>query len=785
MPSDHVTDDPRLQDPEFAAEQAFLDRVYARLDGMRASARSVADAYGDVGRGGTHQARLERDIALETTTRRLAVLDIGNAPLAFGRLDRALGGEPLYVGRLAVDDDAGDPLVIDWRAPVAEPFYRATPLDPMGILRRRHLMTRNGRELVGLDDEVFDPDRADELGLSVKGEGALMRALERERTGRMADIVATIQSEQDAAVRAELPGVLVVAGGPGTGKTAVALHRAAYLLYTHRRRLAAQGVLVIGPSTVFLRYIEQVLPSLGEHEVQLATITSLKPALAAVNAEPFDTAALKGDLRMATVLRRALEDRERPPRADVLVAVDGLRLVLRRPKIAAILERSRRRRGPHNGKRLTVQRAIIDHLYGRYRTALVDAHHGVLDHHDDLDDGSGHDASVAAMLARGEAPPPEWETEVRDRIRRHPEVRRVLERCWPVLSGAELVHDLCSFAPLVASAGRGILTAEEQALLVRPRAASVRSVSWTEADAALVDEADALVGPVELARPRRSRRRSAEERELLAAATRVIEEHGIGAYTNAADVVARYHGSGDAAIDDVPELRTFGHVVVDEAQDLTPMQWRMLARRAPGGSLTLVGDFGQASRAGAARGWDEVLGLLPRHDEARRVTLSVNYRTPAEIMDLANRLLAAVAPDVAPTRAVRETGEHPRLVASADPLAAAIDETRRAAALGGSVAVIAPPAARGPIATALGDLGALADVPEVLDAPVAVVDPTAAKGLEFDHVVVVEPAELVTDDLAGLRLLYVTLSRATRSLTVVHSGRLPDALATAVPVGAA
>ena len=582
-----MTDDPRLQDPEFAAEQAFLDRVYARLDGMRASANRVAEAYGDVGRGGTHQARLERDIALETTTRRLAVLDIGNAPLAFGRLDRAVGGDPLYVGRLAVDDDAGDPLVIDWRAPIAEPFYRATPLDPMGVLRRRHLMTRNGRELVGLDDEVFDPDRADAVGLTVKGEGALMRALERERTGRMADIVATIQSEQDAAVRAELPGVLVVSGGPGTGKTAVALHRAAYLLYTHRRRLASQGVLVIGPSTVFLRYIEQVLPSLGEHEVQLATITSLKPTLDTTHAEPFATAALKGDLRMARVLRRALDDRERPPRTDAYVAIDGLRIVLRRGKVAAILERVRRRRGPHNGKRLAVQRAIVDHLYGRYRAALVDAHDGVLGHHEDLDDGAGHDAAVAASLSRGEAPPPEWEAEVRGRIRNHPEVRRVLDRCWPVLSGADLVHDLFSFEPLVRSAAEGTLDASEQALLVRPRAESLRAVPWTEADAALVDEADALVGPVELARPRRSRRRSAEERELLAAATRVIEEHGIGAYTTAADVIARYHGGGDAAIDDVPELRTFGHVVVDEAQDLTPMQCRMLARRAPGGSLTL------------------------------------------------------------------------------------------------------------------------------------------------------------------------------------------------------
>lgn len=776
-----MTDDPRLRDPEFAAEQAFLDRVYARLDGMRRSATRVAEAYGDVGRGGTHQARLERDIAVETTQRRLAVLDIGSAPLAFGRLDREVGGAPLYVGRLAVDDEAGDPLVIDWRAPVAEPFYRATPIDPMGVLRRRHLMTRNGRELVGLDDEVFDPERADALGLTVKGEGALIRALERERTGRMADIVATIQAEQDAAVRADLAGVLVVSGGPGTGKTAVALHRAAYLLYTYRRRLANSGVLVVGPSSVFLRYIEQVLPSLGEHEVQLATIQGLKPSIDTSHTEPSATAALKGDPRMATVLRRALADRERPPRRDVLVRVDGLELWIRRGKVAAILDRVQRRRGPHNGKRRTVERSLLDHLLARYKAALVQAHDGVLGvHHDDDLDGAVHDAAVAAALARGEHPPPEWEAEIRARLRRLPEVRAVLDRCWPVLSGAELVHDLFSFAPLVDHATDGVLPAADAARLVRPRAATLREVPWTEADVALIDEADALVGPVELARPRRARGRSAEERELLAAATRVIDDHGLGAYTSAADVVARYHGgSGGGGGDEVPELRTFGHIVVDEAQDLTPMQWRMLARRAPNGSLTLVGDFGQASRPGAARGWDEVLSLLPHRQDPTHVTLTVNYRTPAEIMDLANRLLAVVAPGVEPTRAVRATGDVPRLVEADDPLGVSIAEARAAAGRGGSVAVIAPEPMRAAIAAELADLGALHDVPEVLDAPIAVVDPTAAKGLEFDHVVVVEPDDLVEPGVPGLRLLYVTLSRATRTLTVVHGGRLPAALTSA------
>src|SRR3974390_229011 len=245
---------------------------------MRAAAERVRAAYADVRAGGTHQARLERDIAWDVTQRRLADLDIGDGPLIFRRLDTEDSGRR-YVGRLAVEDDEPPPLVVDWRAPVAEPFYRATAVEPMDVVRRRHLITRKGREVIGLDDEVFDRLAVESEGLRVAGEGALLAALERNRTGRMGDIVATIQAEQDEAIRADLPGVLVVAGGPGTGKTAVALHRAAYLLYTHRRRLASQGVLLIGPSPVFLHYIEHVLPSLGEQDAQLSTIAGLRPSV--------------------------------------------------------------------------------------------------------------------------------------------------------------------------------------------------------------------------------------------------------------------------------------------------------------------------------------------------------------------------------------------------------------------------------------------------------------------------------------------------------------------------
>src|SRR5262249_32954758 len=317
-------------------------------------------------------------------------------------------------GRPAVEDEAHSPLVVDWRAPVAEPFYRATAISPMGVVRRRHLLTRRGRDVIGLDDEVFDRDAADNEGLQVAGEGALLAALERNRTGRMGDIVATIQAEQDEAIRADLSGVLVVGGGPGTGKTAVALHRAAYLLYTHRRRLASQGVLLIGPSPGFLRYIEHVLPSLGEQDVQLSTIAGLKPRLRAGAKDTPELAALKGDARMASVITRAVADRERPLAHDLVILIDGLRLRLTRADTVRVVEAARRRPANHNERRPLVVRRVIDMLVSRYKAAAIRAFR---ERREDSNvtnlferDGA-FDVSIAGTLARGEAPPDGWEQE--------------------------------------------------------------------------------------------------------------------------------------------------------------------------------------------------------------------------------------------------------------------------------------------------------------------------------------------------------------------------------------
>ena len=781
--------------PELAAEQAYVDRAYGRLDEMRAAARRVAEGFSEVRRGGTHQARLERDVAIANTQRRLAALEIGDAPLVFGRLDlepdetgTAPDDDRYYIGRIAVTDDDQSPLVVDWRAPVAEPFYRATAIEPMGVVRRRHFHAR-GRQLLGVDDEVFDDAAADRSGFHVVGEGALLAALERHRTGRMGDIVATIQAEQDEAIRADLPGVLVVAGGAGTGKTAVALHRAAYLLYTHRRHLASRGVLLVGPNRTFLRYIDQVLPSLGEEDVQLTTVRTLKPQISVPGTESTEVAAIKADARMASVIAKALRDRERALPRDLVVTIDEKVLRLRRADSARIVERARRRRGTHNERRPFVVRQVVDHLREQYRRALVRAYQDDQRRLDSseltlLDSGRDEivDLPVAAALARGQRAPEEWEAEVASRVRRVPEVRAALDRMWPVLSGPELVHDLFSFPGLIRSAADGVLPRGRSELLFRPRSASVQDVEWTEADVALIDEADALLGPPESGRLRRRRRRAADAG--LEDASRVISELGLGGYTTAREVAERYGSGNGRSPEPDSEPRTFAHVLVDEAQDLTAMQWRMLGRRCPTGSMTLVGDFGQAARPGALGDWDEVVAQLPARQPARVVQLSVNYRTPAEIMDVANRVLAAAAPGIAPARAVRSTGRPPRFVTARDRaglVAAAADAVRAVLGEGGTAAVIAPSALQGPVVDALADVGAAAGGPEIIDAPVAVLDGWEAKGLEFDHVVVVEPSELVTPDAAGLRLLYVILTRATSTLTVAHAAALPEALEPVAP----
>lgn len=697
--------------PDLAAEQAHVDRAYQRLEEMRGQAqRDLEAAYASARGGGTHQALVERDVLVANAARRLARLAIGGEALCFGRIDRE-SGEHFHIGRIAVSDTDHEPLIVDWRAPVAEPFYRATGREPLGLRRRRHFLTR-GRRLVGIEDELFDG--AGTLGLA--GSGALLAALERSRTGRMHDIVATVQREQDEIIRAPLPGILVVQGGPGTGKTAVALHRAAYLLYTHRFPLERQGVLVVGPNPLFMKYISLVLPSLGETGVETATIAGLVaavvPGIAPAAEEPPAIRRLKGDGRMAAVLNRAVRDRQRPLRRDIEVGF-GAHILRITPKMSSdIVRAARRRRGPHNQGRHVVERLVLRGLGAQYVEAV-----------------RRRDGPVAAAEAAGSA------DEVAAALRRHPAVVEALERMWPVLTPAQLLRDLFGSAALIRSAADGILTPAEQRLLYRPRGVGPDDVRWSAADMPLLDEAAALLGP----RPRR----------------------------------------GPAGTEGAP---TYGHVVVDEAQDLTPMELRVLARRSLG-SMTIVGDIAQATGPWAPSGWHEVVAHLPSSRAVRVAHLTVNYRTPAEIMALASRVLRAALPGTEPPSSVRSTGIPPRIVAVradgdlADRVAAvSIDEL---AAVGeGTVGVVCPASLLDAVAAALARRGAGFGMVggRALDAPISLVPLEMVKGLEFDAVVVAEPAGIVEESPTGLLALYVALTRATRRLALVHARPLPAPL---------
>jgi DNA helicase IV len=709
---------------------------------MRADARAVSADVLDQGEGGTHAARLERDVRVLVTERRLAELRVGESGLVFGRIDR-VDGDRHYIGRLAIADVDNEPLVVDWRAPVAEPFYRATGREPMGLARRRHFILR-GRRVAGIDDELLDGDAAHD-GLILMGEGALLSALERGRTGRMSDIVATIQREQDEVIRAPLAGIVIVQGGPGTGKTAVALHRAAYLLYTHRFPLDRAGVLLVGPNPLFLRYVEQVLPALGEHTVTLATPSTLVPTSVG-GSDGADTTRVKGDARMAAVLAKAVTDRERGiPRRAVFTYRDA-RLTLTPSDARRIAERGRRQRGTHNARRRSVERMVLAHLR---RQAPVDA-----------EEREAFDESIARSRAFIET----------------------MERMWPVLTPEDLLHDLFGSSALLRLAAAGILAEDEWRLLHRPRSPRLAAVTWTEPDAALLDEVAVHTGPA-------PRRRGAPHRNGDAA--RWERERVVAGIENLDPVMRRdvlrhlerlEEGVAEAEAPD-PWSRTFGHVLVDVAQDLSPMQLRMLARRCPSGSMTVLGDLGQASGHWSPSTWDDVVAHLPGRRPPTLVELTVNYRTPAEVMEIAQRVLAASGAAVAPSRPARRSGAPPALTAApALGLAAAVAGVveREGAEVGeGKVGVITPARLVDTLAAVLPAGAAGGDL---LDAPVALLGIPQAKGLEFDSVVVVEPAAIVAegadgrDRRAGLRALYMALTRTTRRLHLVHAEPLPPEL---------
>ncbi|MDG4824229.1 AAA family ATPase [Asanoa sp. WMMD1127] len=755
------------------AEQKYVTGLYDRLDGMRALAEtrlqgSLATT------GGTPQARSQRESSVAMYTDQLAQLSAVESGLCFGRLDPE-SGAPLYIGRIGIFDEEGDyePLLLDWRAPASRPFYLATAADPLGIRRRRHIRSK-GRTVVALDDEVLD--LAEAAGSATRdglaGEAALLAAVDARRTGRMRDIVETIQAEQDRIIRADLSGVLVVQGGPGTGKTAVALHRAAYLLYTHRRELSTRAVLVVGPNPTFLRYISHVLPSLAETGVLLWTLGDLFPGVTARGEEPERVAEIKGRAAMVDVLAAAIADRQELPTEPTSVTWDGEELTIDRQLVETARARARRSGRLHNPAREVFRDALVEGLV-QQAAAIIGT-----DPYADDPLGAGDAPGDPMLMGAADL------ADIRAELTGEPGVRAALDRYWPPLTPQRLLRDLFSSADRLAAACAESLTLAEAAALTRPATAP-----WTPADAPLLDEAAEQLG--ELPEAETAARIQAERvrRSELAYAEGALE-------------IARGSASIDVEDEDDPELLlvtdlldasrlaerqeddlrlsaaeraardrkwAFGHIIVDEAQELSPMAWRLLMRRAPNRSMTVVGDIAQTGDPAGAASWSEVFAPYVA-DRWKLAELTVNYRTPAEVMSLAGEVLARIDPAATPPRSVRSTGVAPARRPLADLPAVLGDE---AAVIGeGRLAVIAPAGRVAALAeqvrAALPDLAvAVGDEPD-LESPVAVLSARQSKGLEFDSVVVADPAGIENESPRGLNDLYVALTRATQRLTVLE-----------------
>jgi DNA helicase IV len=579
----------------------------------------------------------------------------------------------------------------------------------------------------------------------------------------MGDIVGTIQREQDEIIRSPLSGVLVVQGGPGTGKTAVALHRAAYLLYTHRFPLERQGVLVVGPNPLFLRYIEQVLPSLGETGVSLSTVAGLVPEVRVRGVDEPAAARLKGDERMVRVLARAVRTRQRALRRDVEVPFGAVVLHLRARLTEEVVAQARRRPGTHNARRRFVEAHVVRALADEYRSR----------------------AQRGGVAESDGAPSEDEQAELARRLRRAPQVTEALDRMWPRLSPHEFLHDLLGARSLLAAAAEGVLAAADIERLHRPRSRSLDEVPWTVADTALIDEARTMLGP------RRGTARSARGRQARVEEA-AAPEGGFWPTGLAANPLPT-----STTVSQDEEIHAYGHIVVDEVQDLSPMQLRMLARRSLSGSMTVVGDIAQATGPWAPADWDAVTKHLSPQRPARLVELTVSYRTPAEVLAEAAKVLAVAAPGIAPPRPVRQSGAMPRIVAAShQKLATTVAEVAAqevAAVAPGRVAVLGPAVLLPELARAMAEAGLEAIDPrdpmgEGLAAPLVLLPADEANGLEFDAVVVVEPALVAAAGAEpagdappvattrGLRTLYVALTRPTRRLAVVHAAPLPVAL---------
>ncbi|MEU8283361.1 ATP-binding domain-containing protein [Micromonospora sp. NPDC048905] len=748
-------------DDEIGREQEYVSMLYDRLDGLREQAahRLTAELRNT---GGTLQDRSQRDSSVAMYADQVEQFSAVENGLCFGRLDGDDDSRH-YIGRIGIFDTTGDydPLLMDWRAPAARAFYLATAANPQGVRRRRHLRTRQ-RKVTGLNDEVLDIDSASPGGHEeLTGEASLLAALNAGRTGRMRDIVETIQAEQDEIIRAELPGVMVVQGGPGTGKTAVALHRAAYLLYTHRRELSSRGVLLVGPNATFLRYISQVLPTLAETGVLLRTQGDLFPGVSAQRTEPAETAALKGRGVLAEVLALAVRDRQWVPDEPLEIEVEREALRLDPETVRTARDRVRRVDRPHNLARTLFATEIVHALADQVAERIG------------ADPLGGDNLLDEADRA-----------EIRRELREESEVQAALDRLWPVLTPQRLLADLYADPDRIAAAAP-MLTDDERALLHREPG------GWTPADVPLLDEAAELLGEDERAAAARRDRIRMMEREYaegvleIARGSRSIDvedEAEGGEILGVTDLIDadrllerqeeadRLTTAQRAAAD---RTWAFGHVIVDEAQELSPMAWRLLMRRCPSRSMTIVGDVAQTGALSGTPSWADA--LAPYVAQRWRLTeLTVSYRTPAEIMAVAADVLAEIDPTLRPPRSVREGGVPPwdRTV-PAERLAAELvaEATREATALTeGRLGVLVPAGRVGELGSAVTAAlpeAAVGEHPE-LESRVVVLTVAQAKGLEFDSVLVVDPDRMVAESPRGRSDLYVALTRATQRLGVLR-----------------
>lgn len=743
-----MSDSARATTP-VAEEQEFVDRAYSRLDQLRSQYREQRQKI-DANHGvGNAQGWTERD-ALATHFAELSSrLDNVEERLVFGRLDMK-DHATHYIGRISLLDEHSSPLLVDWRAPISAPFYQATAQEPLGVVRRRHIATR-ARSVTSVEDELLDVDQAQHQGLTLQGEGALMSALSSARSGRMGDIVATIQGEQDRVIRASDRGILVVQGGPGTGKTAVALHRAAYLLYTQRERLERSGVLIIGPSRTFLRYIEQVLPSLGESGVVQMTIGDIVPGLSAQDDDPVDIAAIKGRAAFSRILREAVRLIPRLPERDQVLQVWNRRVTLRVKDVQEALSRARRSGRPHNVARESFAMGLMELLAGRL---IVEA----------------GDASSTADIDPDDLRT--WMSEIRDSV----DARRAINLAWMPTQAPAFLRKLWSRPDLLAQANRKAgtpLSVEDLNLLYR-----TQDEPLTISDIPLIDELEELLGTLDLASAQKRRAEEQREKEERERANEALKATGLGGGIVTADMLMRQ-------TQEAPSLRplaeraradrswTYGHIVIDEAQDLSPMAWRCLLRRCPSRSMTVVGDLDQKRGHRRPNSWKQALGPAARAFSEEFI-LSISYRTPRALTRIAQAVMAQHGtPVLYPMEAVRDVPDCYQVsYTHKDTLKECVSQVvstmeqrldREEGEGKGRICVIVPDA-QAQLWHA-DESGASA-----LDQRVSYLTAAGSKGLEFDSVVVVEPGEILEQ---GSGDLFVALTRATHDLHAVTTTQLP------------